>query len=150
MFALFDESVNTIKNILVDQIELAQDIGVPVDLVVLVGGFGDSPALKEYLKLTLDSINTQRGGDIRLASAAFNTSAAGVAKGALMRAQDKSNGPKHVPCRSIGVTYHLSDDPSYNFPKEVLNQKGWEQNDINHEWYLKGTIWWLIKAVSSV
>ncbi|KAH7396896.1 hypothetical protein DE146DRAFT_57787 [Phaeosphaeria sp. MPI-PUGE-AT-0046c] len=146
MFALFDESIRMIKRILEDQIELARDIGVAVDSVVLVGGFGDSPALKEYLKLTLDGINAQHGGDIRLESAAFNTSAAGVAKGALMRAQDKTNGPKHVPCRSIGVTYHIPDDPSYNFSAEILGQRGWEQNDINHEWYLKGTIWWLIKA----
>lgn len=58
---------------------------------------------------------------MELVPAAANTSATGVATGAIIRAQNKDEGPKRIPCRSIGVLYHVPDDPDYNFSKEVLS-----------------------------
>lgn len=42
---LFDKSLKTIECYLLDQIKHAQRNDTKIDKVVLVGGFGDSPAL---------------------------------------------------------------------------------------------------------
>jgi hypothetical protein len=143
---LFDESLKIIERLVIDQLTQAKSNGSFVDKVVLVGGFGDSPALKKFLSDILASYNTQFGTTVRLVSPPTNTSATSVALGALMRAQDKKNGPKRVPRRSIGVLYHIPDDPSYDFPKEVLGQP-WSTNDLSGEGYIMRTLKWIIKTV---
>ncbi|KAH4006322.1 hypothetical protein HBI56_024010 [Parastagonospora nodorum] len=142
---LFDKSLKTIECLLLDQIEHAQRSNTKIDKVVLVGGFGDSPALKDYLKSSLQRYNAQHGTTMQLVPAAANTSATGVATGAIMRAQNKDDGPKRIPCRSIGVLYHVPDDPDYNFSKEVLKQ-AWSISELSQEEYIMRTIRWIIKA----
>ena len=128
MQPIFNESLETIKSLLTDQIELAYDKGIQVDKVVLVGGFGDSPALKHLLKACLTRLSTKHDTNIQLISAALSTSAASVAKGALLRAQDKSHGPKRVLRRSFGIIHHIPDEPDAGYPADVLKQ-GWMFDD---------------------
>lgn len=95
--------MNTIEDLLLEQIDHAQRMNTDIDKLILRGGFGDSPALKEHLKASLKRTNDKNNTDIILVLDAANSSAAGVVVGAIMRAQDKTNGPKRVPCRSIGI-----------------------------------------------
>jgi len=143
---IFDESLKTIERLLLEQIEHAHTSKVSIDKVVLVGGFGDSPALKGYLRAALTKFNASHRTSIRLVVAPANTGATGVATGAVMRAGNKENGPKRVPGRSIGVRRHIPPDEEA-YSAEVLDQRT-SLADISQQEYIKNTIWWLIKAVS--
>lgn len=146
MKSLFLPSLDTIEKLMKDQIYYAIANNIYIDKVILTGGFGDSPALKEYLKESLQKIYKRENERIRLLCTPKSRSAAGVAKGALMRAMNKDHGPKRVPIQSIGILHHVSDDPS-KYPPEVLRQKGWEENELTGESYIMNTIQWLIKVV---
>jgi hypothetical protein len=146
MLSVFDESLRTIERFMLDQIENARVSSIRVDKVVLVGGFGDSPALKAYLDASLKRVNKQYCTNTELISASANTSAIGVAVGALKRAEDKDNGAKRIPSLSIGVYYHVPDDPE-EFSPEVLAQL-WSYSELSQQQYIMNTIKWHIKAVS--
>jgi hypothetical protein len=64
-----------------------------------------------------------------------------------MRAQDNINGPLRIPCRSIGVLYHVRDDNGHEYSPEVLAQR-WSVCELTQEEYIMRTIKWIIKAVS--
>jgi hypothetical protein len=144
---IFDPSLKTIDKLMQDQIyhAISEDIGI--DKVVLVGGFGDSPALKEYLSASLQRINENEDKSLQLVCTPAQTSATGVAKGALMRAMNKEHGPKRIPVQSIGILHHVRYDPS-QYPSKVLDQGNWSENTLMDEWYIMDTIQWLIKVVS--
>jgi hypothetical protein len=146
MLSVFDDSLKTIEGLMRDQIEKARASSIKVDKVVLVGGFGDSPALKAYLDVSLKRVNNQYHTNTQLIAASANTSAIGVAVGALRRAEDKENGAKRIPNLSIGVYYHVPDDPEA-FSPEVLGQL-WSYSELSREEYIMNTIKWHIKAVS--
>jgi hypothetical protein len=143
---LFDESLSTIGRLMLEQIEDAQRNGVGVSKVLLAGGFGDSPALQDYLRTSLNYVNTRYQTNIELVVAQANTSAPGVAIGALRRAGDKEHGPKRIPRLSIGVLYHVPDNPE-KYDADVLSQK-WSYSDLSQEEYIMRTLRWIIKAVS--
>jgi hypothetical protein len=131
------------------QLKYARDNNIDVYKVVLVGGFGDSPALKRYLNASLSSVNNQYGTKVQLSASPQNRSATGVAVGALKRALNKSNGPRRVPYRSIGILYHVPDDPVYGSSSEVLAQRA-TPSDLSNEDYIMRTIKWIIKVVSTL
>jgi hypothetical protein len=74
-----------------------------------------------------------------------NTSAAGVATGAVMRAQNKEHGPKRIPQRSFGVRVHVPDEPD-TYSEDVLRQL-FSEAEVSGESYIKNTLKWIIKAV---
>jgi hypothetical protein len=143
---VFGESLKTIERLMLDQIENAMLSSTAVDKVVLVGGFGDSPALKAYLKTSLERVNSQHRTNIALIVASANTSATGVAVGAIRRAEDKANGPKRIPQLSIGSLCHVPYDPE-TYSADVLSQK-YSYSELSQEEYIMRTIKWWIKAVS--
>jgi hypothetical protein len=131
------------------QLKYARDNNIDVNKGVLVGGFGDSPALKRYLNASLSSVNNQHGTKVQLRASPQNRSATGVAVGALKRALNKSNGPRRVPYRSIGILYHVPNGPAYRFSSEVLAQRA-TPSDLSNEDYIMRTIKWIIKVVSTL
>lgn len=64
MAELFKPSFETIRGVLKHQIDMAHARNQEIDSVVLIGGFGDSPALKDYLRRELNKINRKLGCDI--------------------------------------------------------------------------------------
>jgi hypothetical protein len=146
LLSIFQPSLDTIHRLMEDQISSAIKGGIVAKKVIVVGGFGDSPTLRDHLTTGLTQINRQRRTDIEIVFAPANTSATGVAVGAIMRALNKENGPKRVPCQSIGILRHVPYEPEV-YSKEVLAQE-WEKNDIDEESYIRRTILWVIKMVS--
>lgn len=120
---------------------------IPIDKIVLVGGFGDSPALQDYLADSINLINEKHRTDIQIIFTHTNRGAAGVARGAVMRAQNKKNGPKRIVRQSIGVYEHLCCDDDESYPKAVLDQVS-ELNKVERCHYVMDTIVWKIKTVS--
>lgn len=77
--------------------------------------------------------------------------ATGVAHGAILRALDKSNGPKKMARLSIGILRHFPYEPEtiLEHPEmEPLHEGERSKDEFNGLWYIKNTIVWLIKAVS--
>jgi hypothetical protein len=146
MLSIFQPSLDTIERLMEDQISGAIKGGTVARKVIVVGGFGDSPALRDHLTTCLTQINRQRGTNIEIIFAPSNTSATGVAVGAITRALNKENGPERVPCQSIGILRHVPYEPEV-YSEEVLAQE-WEKNDIDEESYIRRTIQWVIKVVS--
>lgn len=66
MWRIFEPSLLIIQQLIEDQVLVAVHKNITVDKIVLVGGFGDSPALKGFLQRNLERINAAHGKDIRL------------------------------------------------------------------------------------
>lgn len=114
--------------------------------VVLVGGFGDSPAVRESIQACLVGLSKLYNTAMTLVVAPNNMSATGVASGAIMRAREKHSCPKRIPHRSIGVRRHIIPEKNI-YPREVLAQRA-SLAEVSNNAYIMDTILWLIKAVS--
>ena len=55
----FAASLVAVGEVMEEQINNVHNRGIDVDVVILVGGFSDSPALRRYLKSKLKQIETQ-------------------------------------------------------------------------------------------
>lgn len=64
MWELFKPSFEMIRGIMDHQVRSAHAKAREIDSVVVIGGFGDSPALKDYLRRELNKINRELGCDI--------------------------------------------------------------------------------------
>lgn len=156
MRSIFDESLEKIDTLMRDQIRHAWRNEKEIDKVVLVGGFSDSPALREYLGDSLQKLNKQavhqgrQVDNIELVCSPINTGAASVAIGAVMRAMDKKNGPERTPRRSIGMLHHIPRNPEPGtYTSEVLSQS-YTRAKVSDRDYIMNTIFWIIKAVSLI
>ena len=140
-------SLNTIADLMEKQINATLQSEIKVDKVVLVGGFGDSPALKDFIGNALLRISDEKKTNLNLIVTPPNTGASGVAIGALKRAKNKEHGPAKIPCLSIGIYHHVRYEPE-SYSEEVLTQTDeWEQNDLDGDLYIMHTIKWIFKAV---
>ena len=146
MLEIFQPSLDTIERRMKDQTAQALLSSPRIDKIVLAGGFGDSPALKEHLSIALEKINRVRGTHMKLIFTPANTSAAGVATGAAIRSQNREKGPKRTPCQSVGIIQHVPRDEELYEP-EVLTQRGWEANELDQQEYIMRNIFWVIKVV---
>jgi hypothetical protein len=61
MEQLFMPSLLVIRDLMEDQVAEALMKGTMANKIVLVGGFGDSPALKRFLRGSLDKISSRSG-----------------------------------------------------------------------------------------
>ena len=99
----------------------AKIAGYTISKVVVVGGFADSPCLRSYLLKRQHEIVRTLGIPLKLRFSPRNTSATGVATGAILRAVNKANGPSRIPCQSIGILRHIpSNDENGDYSKDVL------------------------------
>ena len=61
MWGIFEPSLEIIRHLMEEQISSAITKNIVVDSIVVIGGFGDSPALREYLRIWLNSFNHDNG-----------------------------------------------------------------------------------------
>lgn len=130
-----------------DAIVKARSAGYTISKVVVVGGFGDSPCLQNYLIEQKDRIVRKLRTPLKLRFSPRNMSATGVATGAVLRAINKANGPSRIPCQSIGILRHIPCDyDNDEYTTEVLAQpKRWSaQEEMD---YVMNTIRWVVKKV---
>ena len=66
MLSFFEDCILAVLSVMKEQIEGAQKEGVDIDTIVLVGGFGDSPALRKYLHHELEKLNMSYGTEMEL------------------------------------------------------------------------------------
>lgn len=61
MWSIFEPSLETVRDLIVDQVQSARLKDIVVKSIVVLGGFGDSPALREYLRIWLNEYNHDNG-----------------------------------------------------------------------------------------
>jgi hypothetical protein len=89
MLSIFQECSDTISELMKAQITHALSNGTNINKVVLVGEFGDSPALKQFSTPSLREFNKTYGSNAVLVIIPRGNLAGSVAKGGLMRARNK-------------------------------------------------------------
>lgn len=125
----------------------AKKAGFAVSKIVVVGGFGDSRCLQSYLLEQKSRLVRKLGSSLRLRFSPANTSATGVATGAILRSINKASGPSRKPCQSIGILRHIPCDDEYEeYTTKILDQpKKW--NAQEEVFYVMDTIRWIVKKV---
>ncbi|KZM26023.1 hypothetical protein ST47_g2822 [Ascochyta rabiei] len=145
IWSIFGPSVKKIGGMMADAVLNAKKAGYIISKIVVVGGFGDSPCLREYFTEQKNRMVKKLGIPLKLRFSAPNTSATGVATGAILRSINKADGPSRIPCQSIGVLHHIPCDPeNEHYTPEILNQpKTWiYQEGLD---YIMNTIRWIVK-----
>lgn len=147
MWRIFQPVVTKIANMMIAQVFRAAKARHVVDKIVVVGGFGDSQCLREYLTDKIDAYNSSTDSDIQLCFPARNGSATGVATGAILRAVDKSGGPSRITSQSIGMLRHIPADERSRYSHAVYSQPA-EDDDEDGCRYIWDTIEWKVVKVS--
>ncbi|CAJ2501486.1 Uu.00g043390.m01.CDS01 [Anthostomella pinea] len=110
---IFMGLLQRIASIMEDQIKQARQKEVPVDKVILIGGFAASPSLRRYLEERLAGISREYGHGIEMIVGDHDVTA--VASGAVLRAMNKERGPQRFARASYGILRREShgDWPSH-------------------------------------
>lgn len=66
MEKFFLPSLEGVKHVLKNQLDLAESKGYRIEKVILTGGFGQSPSLQSYLRNYLEGRKNIQGWDIEL------------------------------------------------------------------------------------
>lgn len=118
--AMFDEVVPTVFGLIKEQRQRAAKKGVPINGVILVGGFCESPYLKQYLTRNLQSIDKK----IKIIEPKHGWSA--IVRGALSRALPIVGRNQIVPritSRVARLYYGITDSRIFNPRTDPPNKK---------------------------
>ncbi|KAF1363129.1 hypothetical protein EJ07DRAFT_163038 [Lizonia empirigonia] len=145
IWTIFQPSLEKISTMIENAVLNAKIAGYAVSKIVVVGGFGDSRCLQSYLLEQKNRLVRKLGSPLKLRFSPANTSATGVATGAIMRSMNKVDGPSRKPCQSIGILRHIPcDDENEEYTTEILDQpKKW--NVQEEVFYVMDTIRWIVK-----
>jgi hypothetical protein len=138
---MFKPLLQDVARLVRKQLQQAKEARHNVQKVILIGGFGESPSLRGHLQNVLQRERNILGEPIELDSPEYVDSA--VARGAVLRALNKANGPERYTRTSYGV---LSSDL---FDKEKPEHQGLRgrMDKADGQLYIKGTIEWVIFKV---
>ncbi|KAF2124677.1 hypothetical protein P153DRAFT_325969 [Dothidotthia symphoricarpi CBS 119687] len=141
MSGFFEDSLAGVKEVLENQLELAESKNHRVEKIILTGGFSQSPSLQSYLRTYLAGRMNIRGWKIDLI-VPQNPSTA-VARGAVLRALNKRFGPSRITQCSYGI---LVSEPYEPDSIEAHRQTRCRINKADGEKYVDETIRWVIRA----
>ncbi|KAF2181387.1 Hsp70 family protein-like protein [Zopfia rhizophila CBS 207.26] len=141
MREFFEESLEGVKDVLENQLELAESEGHRVQKVILTGGFGQSPSLQSHLRAYLKGRMNINGWEMDLI-VPKNPSTA-VARGAVLRALNKRLGPSRITQCSYGI---LISEPYKPEVYEEHRRTKCRINKADGEKYVDETIQWVIQA----
>ncbi|CAN9285841.1 unnamed protein product [Alternaria alternata] len=141
MKKFFQPSLDCAKEVLENQLELAENKNRQVEKVILTGGFGQSPSLQSHLRNYLAKRADCKGAKIDLI-VPRNPSTA-VARGAVLRALNKRFGPSRITQCSYGFLFSESYDPE-NIPEH--RGTTCRINRVDGERYVDETIRWVLQA----
>ncbi|KAH7083967.1 hypothetical protein FB567DRAFT_581428 [Paraphoma chrysanthemicola] len=141
----FAAPLRGVEEVLDSQLERAKNAGCRVEKIILTGGFGQSPSLKSHLENYLAKKLYAIGDRPKLIVPRSPSTT--VARGAVLRALNKKDGPARITQCSYGF---LSSMP-YE-PEEFDAHKGTKCriNAADGERYVDGVIKWVIQAGQQV
>ncbi|KAF2228583.1 hypothetical protein EV356DRAFT_423252, partial [Viridothelium virens] len=138
---MFKDCLDGVSRLLESQLDRAAQKGLAVIDVVVVGGFGESPALRARIKEVVAHRANMVGGKIGLIwPTQFPMST--VARGAVLRSLNKENGPSRISRASYGF---LRAEPYKEFPEHVKAGLVPSVDKVDGFEYVKDTILWVIQ-----
>ncbi|KAM0169736.1 hypothetical protein ACHAPF_009685 [Botrytis cinerea] len=137
---IFDPLLERVSVLMKTQLDGAKEKGLTVKKVILIGGFGESPSLRTYLKRQLAAIRNYHNDEIKLVFP-LAPSETTVSSGAVLRALNKKGGPQRISRSSYGFLCTEEHEPD-EFPAHRGVRPYFEPLDGRK--YLKYTIYWLI------
>jgi hypothetical protein len=142
--ALFEPSLKGVTDLLEKQLQLADAKGLTVSKLIVVGGFGESPSLRGRIEEVIATKRNIIGGPIvPIWPREFPTSA--VARGAVLRALNKQDGPNRISRSSFGFLRH---EQYTAYPEHKEAGVVPTRDSVDHYPNVKDTIYWVIQAVS--
>lgn len=142
MYEVFKDCLRSIAELMLKQLNAAKAKKVNVQRVILTGGFGDSPSLRNHLRKILHKERNLLNQQIDFEPSHYVQSA--VARGAVLRALRKEFGPQRFTRSSYGVLrselYDLENPKHRKFRVKRDHADG--------ELYIMHTIHWFLDKVS--
>ncbi|KIW19328.1 hypothetical protein PV08_03622 [Exophiala spinifera] len=135
---VFSDSLHDVAGMMKDQLNAAREKGVNVQTVVLIGGFGQSPSLYKHLKKVLNRERNLLGREIELLRPELVESA--VARGAVLRALRKQDGPERISRWSYGLLLNLPYDENNAYHRRSHTWRDPADGRI----CIKDTIHWVV------
>jgi hypothetical protein len=143
---VFEDSLKGTTDLLEKQIQRAKEKHLIVNKLIVVGGFGESPSLNARISQVLFNCCNSSGEEIEVIWPIDFPSSA-VARGAVLRALDKRNGPSRISRSSFGVLRHERYGAFEEHSEENVVP---ERDDVDHDNFVRDTIYWLIQEVSTI
>ncbi|KAK4442553.1 hypothetical protein QBC34DRAFT_23733 [Podospora aff. communis PSN243] len=149
---IFSEHLEGIARIMEEQMLAALEKEVKVEKVILIGGFAGSISLHRFLREHLEQFCASRNLPVpallppltEYGSTPQHTATA-VARGAVLRALNKENGPR----RQARTSYGIWRSEEYGaFPEHAEAKKSYDKHDGLE--YAAGTIDWVLKLGQEV
>lgn len=141
MYEVFRDCLRGISDLMLRQLSKAKMNGVDVQAVILTGGFGESPSVRNHLRKILRKERNLLNQAIALEPSRYVQSA--VARGAVLRALRKEFGPARITRSSYGVLRsELFDENNAIHRKLVVSR-----DRADGELYVMNTIYWVIDKV---
>jgi molecular chaperone DnaK (HSP70) len=145
--AMFEPSLRGTTQLLERQLDRAFGKDVTVTKIIVVGGFAACKSLQVWIQRLVETKRNTAGATIDIVwSEKFPTSV--VARGAVLRALDKKNGPRRRLRSSFGIQVTEEYDETKLRPEfEIAKVK--PTTDLDGWRSVKDTIRWIIQAVGS-
>ncbi|KAL9071920.1 MAG: hypothetical protein Q9157_005286 [Trypethelium eluteriae] len=138
---MFKDCLDGVSRLLESQLDRAAQKGLAVINIVVVGGLGDSPALRARIEEVVACRANMVGGKISLIwPNEFSKST--VARGAVLRSLNKANGPSRISRVSYGF---LRAEPYNEWPEHVEAGLVPSVDKVDGFKYVKDTILWVIQ-----
>ncbi|KAF2103519.1 hypothetical protein NA57DRAFT_32622 [Rhizodiscina lignyota] len=139
IMSVFEPVLNDVTSLLEEQIRLCADKNKHIDKVVLIGGFAESRALRKAVRSKLQELENPYG-HIQLIIREDGISSTAVATGAVMRALNKTDGPKRQSMSSYGI----KRDEAWrrNWVAHQKQKKFATRDRLDGIVYIKNTIDW--------
>ncbi|RFU27660.1 hypothetical protein B7463_g8656, partial [Scytalidium lignicola] len=139
MYGVFKDCLRGVSDLMLKQLNAAKTKEVSIERVILTGGFGDSPSLRNHLKKILRKERNFLDRPIDLETSYYLQSA--VARGAILRALRKDFGPRRHTRSSYGIL--RSELYDFNNPKHKRFRV--RRDPADGELYIMDTIEWVIE-----
>ncbi|KAJ5242241.1 uncharacterized protein N7469_000568 [Penicillium citrinum] len=153
----FQKSLDGIFKLVQQQLDSSLRENKPVQKVILVGGFSQSPTLRHALKAYLDpkiALLYQPDGYGQnqhlcplLSDFITREAETLVSRGAVYRAIDKTNGPSRKIMANIGILQHEEQNSSFAGHRDAHIHA--RLSKVNKRRYINDCVNWIIKKVGS-
>jgi membrane-associated HD superfamily phosphohydrolase len=141
MYEVFRDCLRGIADLMLKQLNKARTNGINVQTVILTGGFGESPSLRNHLKKILRKERNLLNQTIDLEPSRYVQSA--VARGAVLRALRKEFGPDRITRSSYGVLRSELYDKNNSRHRKFRVSR----DRADGELYIMNTIHWVLDKV---
>ncbi|KAK8073493.1 hypothetical protein PG994_004392 [Apiospora phragmitis] len=132
------------------QLDKARERGRPVDYIIILGGFSRSVSYQVYLKRCLATYNTLHKTEIKLLGEGLPIDPAAIAKGAALRALNRSSEPARALPSSYGILRHIEDcewsEDYHLLPAKTLRGRSRYTYLDGRWWFFDRIIWFAQKG----